>query len=354
MQFGVLLPTRPRYLDMVPAIEAAGYRRVWFQDFQLAGADSFVEMAIRAASAPRLGFGVAVCNPITRHVTVVANTMATLNRHYPGRMELGVAVGEAPLRAIGHRRATVDELDSFVRRCRALMRGQSTEVSDESGPVRFLDSALPALNVEDPIPIRIGAGGPKSLRLAGAVADGVILGNIDPRLLAIQLGYLREGAEAAGRSLAEIDVAVLTGVFAAEPEPSFELLRHHVGGFVPNFLTSNAAAVEGHEDELSPALVTAFRTVAGLRKQAAASAQAATGRKSAVYERYLEAVPAHLDSVINEETIAAKVLFGATSEVDRRLAELRDLGVNTVILFPDPLDDGALATFASRHLAAAQ
>jgi alkanesulfonate monooxygenase SsuD/methylene tetrahydromethanopterin reductase-like flavin-dependent oxidoreductase (luciferase family) len=276
--------------------------------------------------------------------------MATLNRHFPGRFELGVAVGEAPLRAIGHRKATLAELAAFVHSCRALMRGETAVLSQESGPVKFLDSGLSALDVRHPSPIRIGAGGPRSLRQAGAIADGVIVGNVDPQLLAIQIAEVRAGARAAGRSEDDVDVGVLAGVFMAEDGPSLETLRAHAGAFVPNFLTSNGAAVAGREHDVSPALAAAFRRVADLRQRAAVNAEARTGRRSAVYEGYLEALPEYLDEVVNRDTIAAKVLFGGRHAIERRLDELSHLGVRSIILFSDPLDDSALDAFAARHI----
>jgi 5,10-methylenetetrahydromethanopterin reductase len=57
------------------------------------------------------------------------------------------------------------------------------------------------------VPIYIGATGPKALRLAGRVADGVVIGaGIRPEVIHDSLAAVRAGAEEAGRSLSDLDV----------------------------------------------------------------------------------------------------------------------------------------------------
>ncbi len=51
------------------------------------------------------------------------------------------------------------------------------------------------------MPIYVGALGRRMLRLAGAVADGVCLNLMPPRMVALQLGEVRAGAAEAGRAL---------------------------------------------------------------------------------------------------------------------------------------------------------
>ena len=48
-------------------------------------------------------------------------------------------------------------------------------------------------------PSIVAAYGPKALRLAGRVGDGVILQFADPHLIKWCLGFVREGCEEAGR-----------------------------------------------------------------------------------------------------------------------------------------------------------
>ena len=56
------------------------------------------------------------------------------------------------------------------------------------------------------IPIYLAVLGPNTLRYAGSVADGWLGTSFTPEHADAHLAYLREGAESAGRSLADIDI----------------------------------------------------------------------------------------------------------------------------------------------------
>jgi alkanesulfonate monooxygenase SsuD/methylene tetrahydromethanopterin reductase-like flavin-dependent oxidoreductase (luciferase family) len=58
------------------------------------------------------------------------------------------------------------------------------------------------------IPIYLATIGPKALAYTGEVADGWLGTSFTPEHAEAHLGYLRTGAERAGRSLAEIDIQV--------------------------------------------------------------------------------------------------------------------------------------------------
>jgi 5,10-methylenetetrahydromethanopterin reductase len=67
------------------------------------------------------------------------------------------------------------------------------------------------------IPIYVAAAGPKMLRMAGRVADGVIIGSgILPEVIAQTLGQIRDGAESVGRSLEDLDLWWLCGARIAD------------------------------------------------------------------------------------------------------------------------------------------
>jgi 5,10-methylenetetrahydromethanopterin reductase len=57
------------------------------------------------------------------------------------------------------------------------------------------------------VPIYLAAEGPRTLELAGRVADGVIVGlGLTPEVIALSLAAIERGARAAGRTLADVDV----------------------------------------------------------------------------------------------------------------------------------------------------
>ncbi|MFE4724091.1 LLM class flavin-dependent oxidoreductase, partial [Streptomyces sp. NPDC056728] len=59
------------------------------------------------------------------------------------------------------------------------------------------------------VPLHMAASGPKNLRLAGEVADGVVLlSGVSPRTLAGATARVREGAEASGRDAGTVPLTV--------------------------------------------------------------------------------------------------------------------------------------------------
>jgi 5,10-methylenetetrahydromethanopterin reductase len=57
------------------------------------------------------------------------------------------------------------------------------------------------------VPIYLAAEGPRTLELAGRVADGVIVGlGLTPEVISVSLAAIERGARAAGRTLEDLDV----------------------------------------------------------------------------------------------------------------------------------------------------
>ncbi len=346
MRYGAFLPTRPEYLEAVEELEEAGFSAVWFPDFQLVGADPFLTMAMVGKRLRRAEMGVAVCNPRTRHPMVVANMMATLNRFFPGRLALGVGAGASPLRAIGLSPASAEEVREFVQSCRQLLEPPGRGGPTSRSRLRFLDISSTALNTKDRIPIRVAAGGPKSLRMAGAVADEVILGTIQPELVEAAIRHIRDGAREAGRDPDEVGIAVLAAIYAGDAFGEFDVVATHVGGYVPNMLISNYRLAAEVRERLQPALVAAFD---GAR--AAMIARSSTADTSD-YERYMESVPAAYRDVVTMESIRAKAFVDGYERFRADCEQLGALGVGMVVLFADPLDGRALVRVGREWLRA--
>ena len=92
-----------------------------------------------------------------------------------------------------------EEVRNLFRVIRGLASGDEVDV--DGTPIR-----LKWATGKWELPIWIAAYGPKALRLAGRIGDGVILQVADPYLIQWFLRYVREGAEEAGRPFEEIRV----------------------------------------------------------------------------------------------------------------------------------------------------
>jgi len=128
------------------------------------------------------------------------------------------------VRLAGLRPARVKELEAATRLMRALLDGEAVEVGAER-PAR--------LPHHRPVPIWIAAGGPKTLRMAGAVADGVFIRVGTHRAnLATAVDAIRAGAAEAGRDPATIRLgAVFHTVLVDEPGRALTMAKSMAAGY---------------------------------------------------------------------------------------------------------------------------
>src|SRR5918995_1346907 len=146
--------------------EMLGWDAALQPDSQLRRRDTYVLLAAAARVTERITLGPLLANPVNRHPSVTASSIATIDELAPGRVILGWGVGDTAVRLAGLRPARVKELEDSTRLMRALLDGKEIEVG----------AARPArLPHHRPVPIWIAAGGPRTLRMAGGGADGVVI-----------------------------------------------------------------------------------------------------------------------------------------------------------------------------------
>src|SRR5581483_4314622 len=80
-------------VDDVRLVERLGYASVWLGDAQLLWREMYVMLGAAAPATSRITLGAGVSNFATRHASVTASAMATLQELSHGRMALGVGVG---------------------------------------------------------------------------------------------------------------------------------------------------------------------------------------------------------------------------------------------------------------------
>ena len=157
--------------------------------------------------------GTSVLTPTFRyHPAVVAQAFATLACLAPGRIALGVGTGEA-LNEVALGTSWPDSKERFARLKEALElinRLWTEERVTFDGQFFHTERATIYDRPDEVVPIYIAASGPAASRLAGRVAAGFICtSGKDPALYTeTLLPALREGAEKAGRDVAEIDLMI--------------------------------------------------------------------------------------------------------------------------------------------------
>jgi 5,10-methylenetetrahydromethanopterin reductase len=204
--------------------EALGWDAAWLPDSQLRRRDTYVMLAAAAQATRRITLGTLLANPINRHPTVTASSIATIDELAPGRTVLGWGIGDTAVRLAGLRPARVAELEASTRLMRALLDGEDVEVG----------AARPArLPHHRPVPIWIAAGGPRTLRMAGGVADGVFIRvGTHPANIAASIAAIRAGAAEGGRDPATVKLgAVFHTVLVDDPATALLMGKSMAAGY---------------------------------------------------------------------------------------------------------------------------
>ncbi|MQY25818.1 LLM class flavin-dependent oxidoreductase [Nocardia aurantia] len=182
----------------VAEIDRLGYDGLWLTDSSLHSRNCWSYLTLAARVAPRLTLGTAVTNPVTRHPAITAAAAGTVAEISGGRLILGIGAGDRPLLALGRKPSRLADLEASVHALRALWTGEHVTVDAAGFALRDAHYRFPPAA---DIPIWISATGPKTLELAGRVADGVILlAGLHPDGIRFALDHIDRGVAQAGRT----------------------------------------------------------------------------------------------------------------------------------------------------------
>lgn len=200
---GIRLPPclpADRTADAARTAERLGFDHAWFPDSQLLWRDVFATMTVAALATDRLRIGSAVTNVVTRHPTVLASAARTVAELAPGRFVLGIGAGNSSVLPAGLAVSSQAQLRERLALVRRLLAGEMCDLGTARSRLR---------DPRPEVPLYLAASGPRNLRLAGELADGVILlSGVFPEGLAASLDSIERGAHAAGRTLADLDLVV--------------------------------------------------------------------------------------------------------------------------------------------------
>ena len=319
------------FIDSVQAAERAGYARAWVCDSPMIWQDPYVYMAGGLAATERIVFGTAVTNPVTRHYAVTASAHATLKSVHPGRVVLGIGRGDSAIRTLGLQPARVAEMRRVVPALRELTSGRALKSAPgpRGEPIRITWA-------QRGVPIMIGGTGPRTMRLAGALADVVTL-EVGAGVEAVRwaVGHVRRGAEEAGRPPEDVEVVVLCGMWLSDDLREARERCRWAPASAANHVAEVAHNNPGND------MPDALTRILGLRAAAlppAAVATAAGGSVAGVptmdgsYDYYAghcinEAEHARW---IPDEVIDEFALAGSAETLLARIRELEALGVSEV------------------------
>jgi F420-dependent oxidoreductase-like protein len=218
-------------LERVELAERLGYESAFVT--HIATRDSLTVLAAYAARTERIRLGTGVMPIYSRTPVTTAMSAATVDEFSGGRLVLGLGVSHRPVvegwygDTIGK---PVREMREYVEIVRAIFRGEDPPQGERfRSAFRFM-----GYQARPDLPIYVAALSPGMLRLAGEIADGVVLWLCNPDYVErVVVPELRTGMERAGREPDGFDVvAAVPSAVTSEPDDARTKLRQDL---VPYF-----------------------------------------------------------------------------------------------------------------------
>lgn len=211
MKFGITLKPDHRFdrsVDLAKRAEANGFGYGWLFDSHILWRDPYPLLTLIGAATTDMRLGTCVTNPATRDITVTASALATLNEITGGRMDLGIGRGDSARRVMGKQPTTVAYMEECCRVVRALTGGEAVSLDGTEIQMPWVSHG--------PVPVWVAGYGPMALAAAGRVADGVILQLADPDIIRWCMGFVRRGAEEAGRDPDAIEIMAAAPAYLSD------------------------------------------------------------------------------------------------------------------------------------------
>jgi len=202
-----------KMIQLAKLSEELGFTHIWVGDSHLIWREAYVNVAAVALNTSKVKIGTGVTNPLTRHPSVVASAYATLEEYSPGRMIVGIGLGDSSVETMGMKPAKLSFFEKTIQQMRDLLSGK--EVQLETGKIHLLHPC------KNKVPIYIAASGPRMLELSGRIADGIIvLVGVADEYIAHAKEKIAEGARAAGRKLEDINLVLWVPCAVSDKAPA--------------------------------------------------------------------------------------------------------------------------------------
>jgi 5,10-methylenetetrahydromethanopterin reductase len=301
------------FADAVRAAEDRNFEIGFFSETWALMRDSVTAMAAFATATNKISLG---CTQIVRlrSPVLMAQTAATLDEFSGGRMVLCPgAPSEVHAKRHGFEHVTPAlALREWVEVFRLMLSGDKV---DYQGKLLKIEGAqLGWKPVRSRIPLWFAATSTTGLRLAGKLADGVLLNTVSsPQYAANAIKIVKAAAEEEGRDWNDFQIAILINTSVEDdPDAAIDAVRWEVANkFMPEKVVSQSKARQRvgepyiDEDEL-PRLHSAY----------------ATGGKEA------------LAKALSKKTVQGLTAAGTPTDVLKKIQEYRDAGVHLPIVRP--------------------
>jgi len=327
-KLGLLLPLGPMATAADIArrgveAEAAGFDSAWvIEDYY--SWECFSSLGYLAAKTERIALGVSVTTPYIRPAALLASAAATLDQFANGRFHMGIGrctgtmLGQIGI--VDHKPLTT--MRETTEACRALWQGG--EVSYH-GDVVTIDRVVPdVVPVNGRVPVYYGAIGPKALRQAGAVAEGIIITGFAPvPYVRWAVEQARAGAIESGRDPDALEViAIISTRITDQKAVAIDELKPWLG---------LAYGMSGRGELLLTGSDADLGALEPIRERLKIDEILADGLEPYLHA-YKRVSPADVAGVVPAEWVEQASIIGDEADARARLAEYVAVGVTHVIV----------------------
>lgn len=287
--------------------EALGYDEAWLAE--VGGPDAF-SLAGALAGATRQRIGTAVVPIYNRTPMVLAMTAASLSQLCEGRFVLGLGTSSENIverwNGIPFERPYTRMRETLAV-VKDLLAGE--KVSFEGETIR-LSGYRASVEAHGEPKVYIAALNRRMLRLAGELADGVIVNMLGPEHVGRVLAEVADGARDAGRDPSEIESVARIHVVHGQPfDAAARIVRGAFGAYAATSVYNRFFRWIGFEEEA----------------EAVARAWEARDRDA-------------LANAVSDEMVRAMAVSGDTEACRARLDEYFEAGLDVAALNPLTLD----------------
>ncbi len=305
----------PQVIEAVQLAERLGYDVFWITDSHLAAREAMAMLGALAVSTERIHLGPGVSHLAGRHPSVIASAMATLDELAPGRIRLGIGVGDSGPLNLGVPRTGLRELETAVTSIRDLLEGREVDGVTRKLTLGYVKTAQPHR-----VPIYVAGSAERTQRLAGRVADGALISGM-PDELESAIKFVRQGEREANRAAGSTRTLLWTTVAIGE---------------------DRAAARAAVRASVARRALNSFGRLARAGRLSADDA-AALAKLQAAHDQGHLWEPEHAD-LVPDRWIDLFAIAGTPAEVRARLERAVQTGaeeISMILMGPRPGDRGA-------------
>ncbi len=287
-------------IQLAQLSEELGFSHIWVGDSHLIWREAYVNMAAVALHTTRVKIGTGVTNPLTRHPSVVASAYATLEEYAPGRMIVGIGLGDSSVETMGMKPAKLAFFEKTMQQMRDLFAGK--EVQLETGKIHLLHPC------KNSVPLYIAASGPKMLELCGRIADGIIvLVGVADEYIVHAKEKIVVGAKTAGRKIEDINLVLWVPCAVSDKAPAKDAVKAHVARVVAHPLPY---VLDPKEQKVLEEI-----------------------RKTYDYYHHMDQQANHAD-VIPDWLVDKFAIAGTVAECRERIERIRKTGIQQIAIIP--------------------